>query len=525
MKKILVVGLLFVSLAIMVVPSRSLAALDDAGTAALRAQIAALLLQIQQLQQQVNAMQGGGGGSDVVNPGSNPYTLPGSGGYQGATKSALGLSVGVRVIAKEAVRIRSAANGAAVVTAQAGAKGTVAGSSVWKDGYWWAEIYWDNRVRGFSAEDYLEIVKQNVTGICGDLNGDGLVNVLDTTWIRLYATGGAPIPTDVNADVNGDGSVNVVDQMALESYVLRGGAEPQCVAPQRMPVEPTTPPYQPITNSITETNVFVPDYSMCGDVNGDRGLNIFDSDLISEAAFQNRQLPIGARADLNADGVVNILDVTLMTNHVNRGAPAPSCTKPNNAPKITGLPTLPTRIEVGQNVSLSWRATDVDNDALAWQLNWGDGSFSPLTVSPNYEYPISHAWSLAGTYAVTATVYDMVLVSETQEIKKGGSASYTFTIEVLPKTVTPTALVPVLTCGDIDLNGLVNDADSVLMTDYVFGGVPIPDMKIVDLNGDGVPNIIDVSLLTNILRNRTPKPTCPLLNTNPYSPYSGTVGT
>ena len=513
MKKILVVGLLFASLALMVFPGRSLAALDDAGMAALRAQIAALLVQIQQLQQQVAAMQGGVGSSDVVSPGSNPYTIPGSGGYQSGTKLALGLSVGTRVMAKEAVRIRSVANGAAVVTAQAGAKGTVAGNSVWKDGYWWAEIYWDNRVRGFSAEDYLEITKQNITGICGDLNGDGVVNIQDTTWIKLYATGGAPIPMGTNADMNGDGAVNVLDQMSLESYVLRGGAQPSCVPPQSFPVQPTGA--NPIFNSIANTNVFVPDYSMCGDVNGDRGLSIFDVDLLSEVAFQGRVLPVGARADLNADGVVDILDVTLITNHVNKGAVAPTCMKPNNAPTIIGLPALPARIEAGQNVNLSWTATDANNNPLQWNVTWGDGAVSACSVNCPNQYSVAHTWNFPGTYKVEAKVFDGMAWSQ----------PHSFTLEILAKTIVPTTAVPVLTCGDIDLNGLVNDADSVLMTDYVFGGLPIPNMAVVDLNGDGVPNIIDVTLLTNILRNRTPLPTCPLLNTNPYSPYSGTAGT
>lgn len=525
MKKKIFFALLILG-GLLLLPSSSKAltgATDVNSLQALRDQITSLLLQIQQLQAQLAAVKAGSqGGSDALIPGSSPTSLPGgvivtgSGQVDRATR----LVVGDRVQAKDYLKVRKEPNvsATALMTAAPGMKGTVASGLKFDGTYWWVEVYWDNRTRGYSADEYLSEISMPISGVCGDLNGDGVVNVQDTTLMMLYSLQGAPIPTGVNADMDGDGdSADVVDKMLLDSYALRGGPAPQCVAPQRMPVEPTTPPYQPTTNSITETNVFVPDYSMCGDVNGDRGLNVFDQDKIRRAAFGGEPLPIGAKGDLNGDGVIDVLDVVIMTNYLNRQGSEPGCEKTNNAPKIIISPSIPASIGVGKSFQFAWTATDPDGDSLSWNVSWGDnlgGSCAPGSCSN--QYLASHTWYQAGTYRGKVTVFDA----------RGGSAAQDFSVNVVAVSQNALTSSGALLCGDVNLDGAVNDADSTLLSDYVFGGVPIPDMKVVDLNGDGVPNIVDVTLLINKLKNRTPVPTCPLLNSNNlYSPFSGPAGT
>lgn len=590
-------------------PGRGLAQQSSVDISALQAQIQALLQMIQQLQSQLNAMQGGGGGSDVVNPTSNPYGLPGSGSV---TKPSLGLYEGTRVQAKDYLRVRVAANGAAVVTVAPGIKGTAAGKSVWQDGYWWAEIYWDNRTRGFSVEDYLEITKQNITGVCGDLNGDGVVNVQDTIWIGLYVNGGAPIPTGVNADVNADGKVDILDRTLIEDYALRNGPALTCITtaattvlspnggevwsqgsvysirwnlknggsnngrniainlidftpgsrygtqyairdgsvawgsnlqdssnitsgfeyfawniPVSVPpgsyykvfvgdVTPWNGPAAPrntddsdgyftiVANTVQPPNQ--KNYSVCGDIDGNGLVNQNDLDNpVSENdltgyAFGGVPVPKEVNPDLNGDGVLNILDVTLMVNYLNRGGAAPTCTmKVNAAPKITGLPALPSRIEAGQNVNLSWTATDADNDPLQWNVTWGDGGVGACSTNCGNQYYGVHTWTTAGSYKVEAKAYD----------GKAWSQPHSFTIEVLPMAQKATSFVSSgFICGDVDQDGLIGSADLTKLNQYVFEGLSIPDNKLVDLNSDGYPDIIDVTLLTNFVNRGGVAPTC-----------------
>lgn len=64
----------------------------------------------------------------------------------------------------------------------------------------------------------------------------------------------------------------------------------------------------------------------CGDINGDNILDQSDLDALVSYAFDGKEVPNDVRVDLNADGVVDILDVVMMVDHVKRGEPEPTCT-------------------------------------------------------------------------------------------------------------------------------------------------------------------------------------------------------
>ncbi|HLC77506.1 MAG TPA: dockerin type I repeat-containing protein, partial [Candidatus Nanoarchaeia archaeon] len=68
--------------------------------------------------------------------------------------------------------------------------------------------------------------------------------------------------------------------------------------------------------------------------------------------------------------------------------------------------------------------------------------------------------------------------------------------------------IPTGLCGDADLNSEINAIDITKLSDYAFGGVEIPLGANVDLNGDGVVDIRDVTILTNYVKRGGPKPTC-----------------
>jgi len=71
------------------------------------------------------------------------------------------------------------------------------------------------------------IYRQNE--ICGDVTGNGQVNLLDITALiaYLYGDGGAPVPMWV-ADVNSDILINLLDITYLIRYLYEGGPAPQC---------------------------------------------------------------------------------------------------------------------------------------------------------------------------------------------------------------------------------------------------------------------------------------------------------
>jgi hypothetical protein len=65
--------------------------------------------------------------------------------------------------------------------------------------------------------------------MCGDLNGDETINLLDITYLvsYLYRDGPQPEPIE-SADVDNSGGVNLLDVSYLVSYLYRDGPDPNC---------------------------------------------------------------------------------------------------------------------------------------------------------------------------------------------------------------------------------------------------------------------------------------------------------
>jgi C1A family cysteine protease len=63
---------------------------------------------------------------------------------------------------------------------------------------------------------------------CGDVSGDGNVNILDVFMLFDYVTHGSPPINECAGDVSGDGNVNILDVMILEDYVIHGSPPLNC---------------------------------------------------------------------------------------------------------------------------------------------------------------------------------------------------------------------------------------------------------------------------------------------------------
>ncbi|MCX6830373.1 MAG: dockerin type I domain-containing protein [candidate division Zixibacteria bacterium] len=66
--------------------------------------------------------------------------------------------------------------------------------------------------------------------ICGDVNGNGLINIQDITFLinYLYKGGPAPNPLEI-ADVNHTGMANIQDITYLINYLYKDGSAPDCL--------------------------------------------------------------------------------------------------------------------------------------------------------------------------------------------------------------------------------------------------------------------------------------------------------
>ncbi|MEW5925603.1 MAG: FISUMP domain-containing protein, partial [Candidatus Zixiibacteriota bacterium] len=65
--------------------------------------------------------------------------------------------------------------------------------------------------------------------LCGDVDDNGFVNLLDITHLINYLYRYGPPPSDAQmGDVNSSGSLNLLDVTYLINYLYRGGPEPDC---------------------------------------------------------------------------------------------------------------------------------------------------------------------------------------------------------------------------------------------------------------------------------------------------------
>ncbi|TSC82388.1 MAG: EF hand domain/PKD domain-containing protein [Parcubacteria group bacterium Gr01-1014_20] len=318
------------------------------------------------------------------------------------------------------------------------------------------------------AQNYIFEGGEAIPGSNYDLNGDGAPNIVDIVILVNYVNRGQLPEECTENDEHSDQSPIFGDfnpptsTLATEYYSY----DVEATDPENQPLvfsltaspvgmtissstgliewtptvfDATSTPYT-VTISVTDgenevseifsllvslpTNAF-----KCGDLNGDGLINQLDLDLITLIAFENGLPHPLAKPDLNGDGVVDVIDVVTMVNHVNRGASAPTCGE-NQLPIFEAFnpPTTATATE-----------------AYNYDVNANDPDGSPITFSlPSYPVGMTISsstglieWTPTEDQA-TSTPYTV-----TVQISDGTStSSQTYTILVSPKPAPPVVTPP-----------------------------------------------------------------------------------
>jgi hypothetical protein len=79
-----------------------------------------------------------------------------------------------------------------------------------------------------TADSCVQTEKAQFT--CGDVNGDGKIDIGDAVFIVNYVFRSGPTPDPLEmGDVNGDGACNIGDSVYLITYIFRSGPGPTCL--------------------------------------------------------------------------------------------------------------------------------------------------------------------------------------------------------------------------------------------------------------------------------------------------------
>lgn len=132
------------------------------------------------------------------------------------------------------------------------------------------------------------------SGLEGDLNGDGKVDLADIIYYSNFMFKNGPPPNPVAAgDINGDCYTTLVDLIYLSNYVFKGGPAPliRCLP---------------------------------GDYNYDGYVNIPDIIFAINYVLKSGEPPRSLKSgDVNADCKLNIVDIVYLVDYIFRGGPIP----------------------------------------------------------------------------------------------------------------------------------------------------------------------------------------------------------
>ncbi|MEZ5359894.1 MAG: dockerin type I domain-containing protein [Candidatus Zixiibacteriota bacterium] len=319
--------------------------------------------------------------------------------------------------------------------------------SVRKDGYWPLDT-----VLTLNSNRILNITMDPIDFICGDANGDDLLDADDIVSLENYLFSGqtAPIPLE-SGDADNCGGINIGDIAFLADYLYRGGSTPcesyhDC---DDADAEAEISIGCPIEVLTAESNVFsVPVYYSCDTA----------AATLSIALTHNSD-------DIQIDSVVFASVMT--SNFINSGA---TILNDSNKVILYGYAAgtlLPAQSQAEMaTIWLSVLPGASDQMINIETTSALSGITTTAAVSDGSPFPVSY--SDCGDADITIIAYTMGDANGDGTINIGDAVyliTYIFKGGPAPEP---------LAAGDADCNGSCNIGDAVFLINYIFKGGPEP---------------------------------------------------
>ncbi|MFH1977918.1 MAG: dockerin type I domain-containing protein [Candidatus Aenigmatarchaeota archaeon] len=273
--------------------------------------------------------------------------------------------------------------------------------------------------------------------MCGDLNGNGNIDVSDITSLWQLIRLNQP-PTDIT-DINGDSLLNNDDGNLLSGHL--GNPDDYPIYCGDEPADPTV---------------------SCGDVNEDNKRDKDDVDMLAGIIFKD-EASGGAIIDLDGDGEVTLLDLSVLIYNTYTEGYAPTCTEGT---------------EICENGECEKNHTAEKNACGNMDAD--------LDIDNLDVFVLGNAVFFGGSLEIPGTGPPAAAFSDT---------TTHFQNQATPDTAN----------GDLNDDNVIDALDLAVLIDYVYGSgnAPTCEPPIVvscgDANGDGQVNVKDLRDLNNYL--------------------------
>ncbi len=293
-----------------------------------------------------------------------------------------------------------------------------------------------------------------------DLNGDSIVNAKDTTLLSEVILEKASCPIGKNCDLNGDDKVNVID-----------------------------------------LNILIDFFTTLYDLNADRIDNQKDATLLSDIILAKRACPTSKICDLNGDGQTNVVDLTILINHLNDRYDITADGKADINDQnllvdvILGKTTCP-------NPTI--KVCDFNRDGAVNVLDHGILTDYILSVSPSptpslrgiFDYNNDKQLNVADTQVLSNVVSRIVSCPADKKCDVNSDG----TVNASDVTI---LMDFILARYDFSGDGVTTNTDVSYLNDVILATRSCPAGKICDVSRDSAVNVIDSTLLFNMVTSNS----------------------
>lgn len=356
----------------------------------------------------------------------------------------------------------------------------------------------------------------------GDLNGDGNLDTGDLTLLVQYVSFGTVPPFPMHADVDDDCCVTLADITYLQEHLFNGGPRPICGCATPLLLHPGDVNCDgAIDNAdlVLLTGIIAGTATPCvpahADVTGDCCVDSDDLAYLQAFLFGGGPAPVDCTChnprmnfpgDVNCDGLIDASDITALAGMLSSGIPHPGCS-PENADAN------------GDSCVTQTDLTLISDFLFA-------GGPAPVGCAPvNPVFPVVHFPGDANSNGLIESADIVFLVSY---LNGGGPApsplangdangdcclnldDTDYISEFLfsggPHPPECTCTRPLTVCGDADGNGIVSIGDVTCLIAEIFSCTTLSCMA--DADGNQRVTIGDVTYLIKYIFSGGPAPIC-----------------